>query len=285
MEQQKKRHNPEITREDLVQAGIDPAVKAFDKNKDALPVKDGLEQKVQLEKGDGALEQEFCHLVNSVYGENLYLNGSPLKEANNKYPGVYWHINRLIRKAGWFRNAEIAKYISITLFREPDRVDDGVVVTERSLPIYEKGKFNPIKITAYTPDALKKTREFAKQYKSFTGQEITLIQECADEEEMNAQLGKKAASNIEEAVKEYDKEAVKDKLSEMKWNLFTGAWDACLATFFFGTTVKGIYDKDPHITLASGVGCLFFAYFSRKAFKEGLKLYEDSLKKNYKKEN
>ncbi|MBI4918804.1 hypothetical protein HY837_02660, partial [archaeon] len=181
MEQQKKRHNPEITPEDLKNFGIvkeDSAVKAFDRNNDAL------EDKVKIEKGTHALREEFCQLVKKYFGRDLYFNnyystsGYELFESKGELKAsgeTNWDFSK-IKKKGWFRRTEFEKYIEINLFETTIQTEDGK--TDRKLlPLFRDGKFNPIKIRAYTPQALSQAKEFAEEYKEHTGQEVALIQE------------------------------------------------------------------------------------------------------------
>ncbi len=273
METIKKRHNPEITAEDL-------AARAFDKNNDALPVKEGLEQKVQSEKGDNALKQEVCHLIEKVFGEGLYLNYLPLEELNTS-PNGLWVVTKVKRKAGWFRNAELENYFTISLFEVLDRREDGVVITKKSQPMYENGKFNPIKIIVYAPEALKNAREFVKSYKSLTGQEATLIQECVDEEEMKTHLPKEEKQPLETKVEKYNMPAIKSRLAMMKLDLVGVVFNSLALGMNGGFAIINISEGKYNIlpfNIAFGAVGGYFAYHSGKRL---MSKYEESLKNNY----
>ncbi len=191
---QRKRHNPEITPADL-------AAQAFDRNNDAV-----LEDKIQAEKGNLALRQEFCQLITEVFGRDIYLDsyGNNLYATENdtlkdtllplSVAGHYrlttqeWSVSTLKQKAGWFRSAQYEKYFKIV---------PAVIPKKGMLPIFEDGKFNPIKMITYTPEALSKAKDFAKAYKSMTEQDVTLVQEFADKEEIKKHVPKE---NLEGAV-------------------------------------------------------------------------------------
>ncbi|MBI4918957.1 hypothetical protein HY837_03440 [archaeon] len=311
MDQVKKRHNPEITQEDLKNFGInneDQAVKAFDRNNDSA--NDSLEGKLQSEKGSLALHEEFCHLITKIFGEDLYLwtnsvlGYQPFEKSNKSATSNYsWLIGKQTKKAGWFKKAEFENYIRAELFQIPDRKDPetGVVITEKSLPMYENGKFNQIKIRVYKSDALKQAREFVKAYKSFTGQEVTLIQECADEEEMKKHLPEKETidDKVEDPYRLVGKTfkteeifngkikpsvAIKSRLAMMKVDLMgTKANSVALGI----NSVIMVYNlsKQNYGFALFTLGCaLVNGYFVHVRSKDTLSRYEDSLKELYKEE-
>ncbi|MBI4918955.1 hypothetical protein HY837_03430 [archaeon] len=197
MEQKKKRHNPEITQEDL-------AVKAFDRLDDIVQEAKNSSQEVEAVKTDKSKLKEFHNLISKVFGEEFYKetkealvweteeeiyadktmldNFSMLKDPGFidllNTPRSLWKKKR----TKWYKKKISERYITLEI-NTPDQImksDAGELPKIKVL--LENGKYSPIKITAHTQEALKESRIFVKAYEKLTGQKATLIQDCEDEE-------------------------------------------------------------------------------------------------------
>ncbi len=205
MEQQKKRHNPVITEEDR-------AVKAFDRNNDAVPtsaltldkaveIAQKETDKVQVGKGWAALRDEFNHLIWKVFGDvrfqywDLWNNHPKIDDPTlqDTMAGFFatWD---LYRRTGNIWSERYKKHVSI----EPEMHN-----------IFDLEGFYPIKVKAYTPEALKQAKVFVVAYEKFTGQKATLFRECRDAAEMDEKL----EQIIEKKTEPVDEKAVLDGLN------------------------------------------------------------------------
>ncbi len=217
--EQKKRHNPEITEQDL-------AVKAFDRNNDARPRSDNpvtLDQAVKdaeketklqtVEKGEEAFRDELNHLIWAVFGDvrakyfdgEFYWHPRIDKPGRRISPDSKWDLYKI--PEGWFKTYQ--KHVSI----EPASIDLDAVFGAK---MFGDGQFFPIKVTAYTPEALKQARVFAAAYEKFTGKPVTLVRECRDEEEMKEKL----EDFVEQTSEEKAEESVKEQINQEE--LFEG---------------------------------------------------------------
>ncbi|MBI4918828.1 hypothetical protein HY837_02785 [archaeon] len=278
MQQQKKRHNPEITPEDR-------ALSAFDRNNDAV-----LEDKVKIEKGDTAFRKEFAQLISEYFGDDLYYTwrtgyGNSYNLFSKTYQDLQDFENhsiislkKMTKKGGWFREAKFEDYIRIelTITRQ---TEDGKT-TARLLPIFQNGQYNPIKVRAYTPQALKQAKEFAKAYKELTGQEVTLIQECA-EEELKEQSSTK--NSLDQITADIVAKTIKNERKRFSRNLFRGLLYGSVTTTNLLGAANAADKGDTNNTLIAGGMALLMEIVAWSWYKTEVSAYEKSLNKSYRK--
>ncbi len=205
--EQKKRHNPEITEQDL-------AVNAFDRLESIVQEAKNSSQSVETVKTDGVLMNEFYSLIKKIFGEEFYEHNKSKRwqteeELLNDTRGLF---NVVVndpefaafvneprtfyknKKNKWYQKKMPEKYITLKV----DAMDEIIKsdAGEKINFLVQKGKYNPIEITAHTTEALKEARIFVTAYQNLTGQKATLIQDCEDEEPVK---------EVEEKVKEPSK--------------------------------------------------------------------------------
>ncbi len=189
METIKKRHNPEITPEDL-------AAKAFDKLENIVQEAKNSPNN-EVEKTDNALREDLYNLISKVFGEEFYkenkelfvgFSGGSPNPNKIRYPEILKHFEggensvTLFKtgKTKWYQRKNTEKYITFDVDLPVTKIktDQGEVLQFTS--VVENGKYNPIKITAHTTEALKEAKIFGKAYETLTGQKARIIQDCAD---------------------------------------------------------------------------------------------------------
>ncbi|MBI4918832.1 hypothetical protein HY837_02805 [archaeon] len=255
MEQQKKRHNPEITEEDR-------AVKAFDAQPrsdfpltiDEAVEKAETETKQVVERGEEAFRDEFNHLIWKVFGEDV-----KIRAVNRHLIYTCYDIDKLGKRVSPKDNWDLYKkvegwhefliertheqYVSI----QPDPMGS-------NFGIFSDGSFHPIRVTAHTPKALKQAKVFVVAYEKFTGQKVTLVRECRDEEEMKEQLGETVEDKVEEpSPTEVWKQVMKDSTINST-NFISGPLKNFSIYFMKGglcfymfPTISRKFDTDPFI--------------------------------------
>ncbi len=277
MEQQKKRHNPEITQEDL-------AVKAFDRLENIVQEAKNSSQTVEAVKTDNALVKDFYTLVTKVFGEELVkenkntLTCMSSMEGFDSKEGIYLGVKSLDerielekfledpkfidslnqlnglykkKKDRWYQKKKPEKYLSL----EIDIPEQVIKSDAGELPklkfIVENGKYNPIKITAHTTEALREARVFVKAYEALTGKKATLIQDCEDEEPIKEV--QKEIKTLEQKVKEPSKQVkIAKEMGRTSKDLLIGCskgvWKATKfmigGTLFFPTRVRQEYEGE-----------------------------------------
>ncbi len=255
MEQTKKRHNPPIYDEDL-------AVKSFDRLDDIVQKADT--SKVEVVKTDDALKEELASLAVKVFGD-FFLGHREGKNSleillrvnNENYSLLKSEIfaeTKLIvyksKKANWYKRATINKYFTLEVDRPEQLIkSDAIEITEPN-SIIQKGRYQPIKITAHTSEALKQAKLFAAAYQELTKQKARVIQDCADEETVN-QTKVKTAEKIEAPIVEVvPKEPSKNAkvLREMSRGVWKGTkWsltNIIAAPFIVPTRIRRNYQSN-----------------------------------------
>ncbi len=197
---QKKRHNPEITAEDL-------ATKAFDRNNDAQSRIDfplTLDQavdtsSVEVVKSDEAKLDEFYNLVVKVFGKSLYFTRDnrasddvavPIRNLTQDKLEFKTHVSSFARaftlfyskREKWYKKPVDLWYATLEVDVPARSVGDDSADKSRDHTFFEKGSFLPIKITAHIPESLRQAKTFAAHYQKLTGQKATVIQNCVVEE-------------------------------------------------------------------------------------------------------
>ncbi len=214
MEKTKKRHNPPIHDEDL-------AVSAFDRNNDAHDLEKLIkeaktEEKIDVVKGEEALRKEFNYLIRRIFGENIRWNPDwrtiPFTEYDlegdygYRPEGVFELTEVQIKKIfGMFIGTGIItkKYVKIEcdLPKKEKKISEVLVNISVRPSIFENNQYNPIQITAYTPEALKQSKVFAQVYEKISGHPVKIIQECEIKEELEELIPKLQVRNIEDIMK------------------------------------------------------------------------------------
>ncbi|MBI4919006.1 hypothetical protein HY837_03690 [archaeon] len=255
MEQKKKRHNPPILEEDQ-------AVQAFDRNDDRSSVEEkneSLENKVEVvvEKSDGMLLLEFSQRVQRIFGDVYWsFAGSYIPLKNNV--STYLYDLRKKNKKWFKKDYENYAVIEVDVQEQAVKSDSG---QEENKIFCRKGKFNPLKITAYTPESLDKARSLAEEYKRVYGQKVRILQEFPDKlEEKITSEGKvfnRFADMGEEFYKDMNKVKETFKTSPAIKGIGKGLLSGASIPFFGYTAGKRIFnaldsndfDEDvPHAT-------------------------------------
>ncbi len=268
--EQKKRHNPEITQEDL-------AKQAFDRNNDALPLKESLDaivnidetEQVQVIKSDTALQKGLYDLAIKTFGEDIDV-GKSVAFFENSFS---WRTVKLTQKQNkkWYQRREFKDYATIEVdceasekkiedvFQEKHKQNkDGfegiMILIEDTLQevgqtrFVEKGKYAPIKITAHTPKALARAKTFAVEYKKLTGQKAIVIQNCTDEEKLEQKVEEKTTKphlGVRELVKKLN--------TKLTQSIFISAFSASM----LGTSAYQIAQKNyDHAGILMGVAII-----------------------------
>ncbi|MBI4918956.1 hypothetical protein HY837_03435 [archaeon] len=215
--EQKKRHNPPITQEDL-------AVKAFDRLDDIVKKADP--SSVDVVKTENALNQQLNGLISKIFSQNIYhrvyadiitqddsyskevLQRFGCTDLNMKENSVLILLKK--EKQKWYQRTKTVAYVTleVDLPEQKIRTDYGEeVVTKKFI---QNNNYSPIKITAHTPEALKQARIFAAAYKELTKQKAAVIQDCADEEAVNKTEVKEFVKLEEKIVDVVKKEPTKN---------------------------------------------------------------------------
>ncbi len=216
--EQRKRMNPEITPADLavnafdrnddsVQKKLNPelteedrAVHAFDKLiESAIQQSEETMNDLNITKTDDARRQELCDLFIQVFGS--FKEGVATEKPVGLDTATAFTLVKS-SKTKWYKPVKNEDYVSILIDFEEQVRNSSQYETKRA-HFVENGKYAPLKLIAHTPEALAKSKIFAVVYKKLTGQNVSIVQNCADPI--------KDVKDLEQKVKEETKQEVKDE--------------------------------------------------------------------------
>ncbi len=199
MEHTKKRHNPPITKEDLAIARSDQAVKAFDRNNDAVPQKLSIEEAiakaekedVKFEKGEKGAKQEFESLIRRVYGVDF--------DTASKFDGSVFGAETAYYAKGYQCSAGFFSKVGVLILPAYTKIQTSR--KNENVPlIYAGGQYKPITISVYDARFWKQSQTFAKAFEYLSGQKATLVKEFHEEEVKDEKLEEIVHENETEAL-------------------------------------------------------------------------------------
>ncbi len=189
MENTKKRHNPPIFEEDS-------AVKAFDRLESIVEKAKSSSEEVKVIETERSKRDEFYKLITLVFGEKFYqenkedlgyFTGETDPKIINYYytPEPKWlHTPPFTlhksKKTKWYNKKRSEKYITLEIDTPKQLVKSDAIEVTKIEQIIHKEEYQPIEITAHTPEALKESKVFAKAYEELTGKKATVIKDCAE---------------------------------------------------------------------------------------------------------
>ncbi len=241
MEQKKKRHNPEITPEDL-------AVKAFDSLESVIQESKEHPEPANIVKTDEARRLELCELINNFFGKDVKPAGDRVYlDTATSFRLYKYH------KTKWYKPVKTEKYLNLEIDFD-EQIRNPAEYELKREHFVENGKYAPLKLTAHTTEALERAKLFATVYRVLTSQNVSIIQNCPDSVIKDQVLEEKVKEEAKQEISEEEvwKEVKKELKSDAKQfgDYFVGMGFALsIFPYVLPSTVKFVNNIKPDYSM------------------------------------